>query len=108
MKVTHRLLEGVAVVDVEGDVDMYTSPRLRDVLAQFTSRRTRRIVVNLKSVEFMDSSGIATLVQAYKEMRPFEGEVRLAAPAGNVLRVLKLSNLTALFPVFDTVEEAVK
>jgi anti-anti-sigma factor len=54
----------------------------------------------------MDSSGIATLVQAYKESRPHEGQVCLAAPAGNVMRVLKLSNLTALFQVFDTVEAA--
>ena len=107
MKLNKRLVEGVPVVDIEGDVDMYTSPGLRELLAKFTAKQQKRIVVNLEGVEFMDSSGIATLVQAYKEARPYSGEVCLASPAGNVLRVLKLSNLTSLFPVFDSVEEAV-
>jgi len=107
MKLNSRTVDGVPVVDIEGDVDMYTSPGLREQLSKFTSKQQKRIVVNLAGVEFMDSSGIATLVQAYKEARPFNGEVCLASPAGNVLRVLKLSNLTSLFPVFDSVEEAV-
>ncbi len=107
MKLSNRTVSGVPVVDIEGDVDMYTSPGLREQLARFTSKQQKRIVVNLEGVEFMDSSGIATLVQAYKEAQPFNGEVCLASPAGNVLRVLKLSNLTSLFPVFDSVDEAV-
>jgi anti-sigma B factor antagonist len=108
MKLSNRSVGGVPVVDVEGDVDMYSSPGLREQLSKCTAKKPRRIVVNLAAVEFMDSSGIATLVQAYKEARPFNGQVCLASPAGNVLRVLKLSNLTSLFPVFDTVEDAVK
>jgi anti-sigma B factor antagonist len=107
MKLSNRSVDGVPVVDVVGDVDMYTSPGLREQLSKFTGKQEKRIVVNLEGVEFMDSSGIATLVQAYKEARPFKGEVCLASPAGNVLRVLKLSNLTSLFPVFDSVDEAV-
>ena len=106
MKVEKRVCGDVAVVDVDGDVDMYSSPRLRAVLSSLTRKQTTRIVINLDSVGFMDSSGIATLVQAYKEARPFGGEIRLASPGGNVLRVFQLSNLTTLFPVFDTVEAA--
>lgn len=108
MKVKKRTVGEIAVLDVSGDVDMYTSPKLREALAGLTRGRVQKIVVNLGDVKFMDSSGIATLVQAYKEARPYEGEVRLAAPGGNVLRVFQLSNLTSLFPVFDTVEEAVE
>jgi anti-sigma B factor antagonist len=107
MKVETRILETAAVVDISGDVDMSTSPRLRRALIDLTDDRQKRIVVNLGSVGFLDSSGIATLVQALKEARPFGGEVRLASPSTNVLRVLKLSNLSALFPIFDSVDEAV-
>ena len=106
MKVKKRIDGDVAVVEVVGDVDMYTSPKLRDALSSFTRGKVRRIIVNLAGVEFMDSSGIATIVQAYKEIRPRGGEVCLASPAGNVLRVFELSNLTSLFPVYDSVEEA--
>jgi anti-sigma B factor antagonist len=106
MKVEKRKIGKAVVVDVHGDVDMYTSPRLREALSGLTRKRVTTIVVNLQEVKFMDSSGIATLVQAYKEARPFGGEIRLASPGGNVLRVFKLSNLTSLFPVYDSVEKA--
>ena len=106
MKVKKRIDGDIAVVDVVGDVDMYTSPKLRDALQSLTRGKVQRIIVNLAGVEFMDSSGIATIVQAYKEILPKNGSVCLASPAGNVLRVFELSNLTSLFPVYDSVDEA--
>lgn len=107
MKVSTRNLDGVPVVDVKGDVDMHTSPALLQALSRLTEDSRRLIVVNLAEVDFMDSSGVATLVQALKEVRPHGGQIRLAAPGGNVTRVFKLSNLTSLFPSYATVEEAV-
>ena len=108
MKVKKRIEGDIAVVEIVGDVDMYTSPKLRDALSPLTRGKVRRIIVNLARVEFMDSSGIATIVQAYKEILPSGGEICLASPAGNVLRVFELSNLTALFPVYDSVDEALE
>jgi anti-sigma B factor antagonist len=106
MNVETRWLGSAAVVDVSGDVDMHSSPRLRQALRSFTGEGVERIVVNLEGVDFMDSSGIATLVQALREVRNAKGSLRLAGARDNVLRVLKLSNLIGLFEVFDTVEEA--
>ena len=106
MKVTTSFRDAVAVVSVVGDVDMYTSPDLRSSLSGLSRGKTPRIVVDLSQVGFMDSSGIATLVQSLKEVRPKGGEVRLAGVGRNVLRVLELSNLTSLFPVHSSVEEA--
>ena len=106
MNVREKSVGAIALVEVEGDVDMYSSPELRQTLQRLTAEKRQTIVVDLSGVDFMDSSGIATLVQTLKESRPFGGEVRLASPGGNVLRVLKLSNLTTLFAVFPTVDEA--
>ncbi len=108
MRIRTRFQEGVAVVSIEGDVDMYTSPELRSALSELTGERVPRIVLDLGAVPFMDSSGIATLVQTLKEARPYGGEVRLAAPGKNVLRILELSNLMALFPIHGSVEEALR
>ena len=106
MKVSTQVEARGALVEVQGEVDMHSSPKLRQELARLTGDRVKTIVVDLKGVEFMDSSGIATLVQALKEARPFGGRVRLASPGGNVMRVLKLSNLTTLFEVYETRDEA--
>ena len=106
MKVARRTVKDAAVLDVSGDVDMASSPELRAELSPLTRAQEKRIVVNLADVEFMDSSGIATLVISLKEAKRYGGDFRLASPGGNVLRVLKLSNLTSLFKICDTVEEA--
>lgn len=108
MNVETRRLGSAAVVDVSGDVDMHSSPRLRQALRSFTGEGVERIIVNLEGVEFMDSSGIATLVQALREVRAAKGTLRLAAARENVLRVLRLSNLIGLFEVFDSVDEAAR
>lgn len=107
MKVSTRFLDGVPVIDVEGDVDMHTSPALLLALTRAADDHPAVIVVNLARVDFMDSSGVATLVQALKQVRPRGGQIRLAAPGGNVLRVFRLSNLTSLFPDYPSVPEAV-
>lgn len=106
MKVSTRNADGAAIVTISGEVDMFTSPDLRRELRQLTRDAVPRIVVDLSDVGFMDSSGIATLVQGLKEARPFGGDLLLAAPNETVLRVLKLANLTKLFRVHETVEEA--
>jgi anti-sigma B factor antagonist len=106
MRVSTRTAGEATVVDVAGEVDMFTSPDLRKELSRLTGDSVPKVVVNLESVSFMDSSGIATLVQALKEMRPFGGRLVLAAPGDTVQRVLRLSNLTSLFEIHDTVEGA--
>jgi anti-sigma B factor antagonist len=108
MKVDTRFSAGAAIVSVSGEVDMFTSPDLRHELQRLTEDAVPRIVVDLKEVNFMDSSGIATLVQALKEARPFGGKVVLAAPGETVMRVLRLANLTSLFSVHETVEGAIE
>jgi len=108
IKVGIRQLETAAVVDVAGEVDMATSPELRSALKRLTRSSPARIVVNLTDVDFMDSSGIATLVQAMKESKPHGGQVVLAAPSQNLLRVLQLSNLTTLFRIYATVDDAIE
>lgn len=106
MRVSTRSAGQAAVVDIAGEVDMFTSPDLRRELSRLTGDSVPRVIVNLEEVSFMDSSGIATLVQTLKEMRPFGGKLILAAPGETVLRVLKLSNLTSLFEIHGSVEEA--
>jgi len=107
MKVSTSFSDGAAIVAISGEVDMFTSPDLRRELQRLTRDSVKRIVVDLSDVAFMDSSGIATLVQGLKESRPYGGELRLAAPGETVMRVLELANLTKLFSVHDTVEGAV-
>jgi len=99
LKIHSELKGGVAVITPRGTVDLYSSPRLREVLMKLLKRKTTKIVVNLADVDYMDSSGLATLIEALHLLVKNGGEMRLAAPKQEILFVLELARLDRLFHV---------
>ena len=90
----------VVVVRPDGDLEAATAPAVRDRLLELTAAGQVRFVVDLSAVDFMDSAGVATLVQLYKRVRLSGGDVRLAAVRPRVRRILELVRLHRLF-AFD-------
>src|SRR6185437_2382379 len=80
--------------------------RVAAALAQVAAR-ARQVIVDLEGLEFMDSSGLAALVRARKHARLAGGDLLLAAPQRQVLRVLAITRLTDDFSVHACVEDAV-
>ena len=64
LKLGHYDKDGIEVVDVEGEIDIYTAPRLRELLIDLVSQNNYQIVVNLDKVGFLDSTGLGVLVGA--------------------------------------------
>jgi anti-sigma B factor antagonist len=95
-----------SIVEVKGEVDLYSAPRLKERLAELTVSGRSRITVNLEGVEFMDSTGLGVLIGALKRCREAEGTLALAAPREPVRKVLSITGLDRVFPVHDSVEQA--
>jgi anti-sigma B factor antagonist len=95
------------VVDAKGEIDLYTAPRLKEELADLLQRDRNRIVVNLGSVEFLDSTALGVLIGALKKCRERDGAFALAAPTETVQKVLRITGLHKVFPVHGTVDEAI-
>jgi len=103
----HTRREGdAAVVSLEGEVTVFTSPALRERLRAVLDEGPRRVVMDLSGVGYVDSSGVATLVEALREIREQQGEMVLACVADRVRGVLEIARLDTLFTTADTVEEA--
>ncbi|MBI4614936.1 MAG: STAS domain-containing protein [Planctomycetes bacterium] len=94
------------VVVVSGEIVLMSSPRLRDVLKDLTGKKEPRIVVDLKDVPYIDSSGLATLVECYRETKRYKGVLRLAQLATNVREVFRMARLDTVFEIFASTEEA--
>ena len=62
LKLGHYDKDGIEVVDVEGEIDIYTAPRLRELLIDLVSKNNYQIVVNSEKVGFLDSTGLGVLV----------------------------------------------
>jgi len=97
----------VSVVTVSGDVDAATAPDLRQWLDEMLKDGQTRLVIDLSQVKFMDSSGLATLVQVFKRVRAGNGEVRLCSLQPPVRRIFELTRLDRAFDIFATRDEAV-
>jgi anti-sigma B factor antagonist len=108
MNVSRQTLGSCALFVVDGQVDMHTSPDLRRHLREALEDRTSRIAVDLAGVSFIDSSGLATLIEALQAVRKYGGSLRLCGLNANVKNLFRLSNLTSIFDLRESREQACK
>ena len=102
-----RERDGAIVVALRGEVDLGTSPAAREVLLeQVASGRT--VIVDLSGVSYIDSSGVASLVEAFQGARRGGSRFGLAAVSESALRVLRLARLDRVFPIHASVEEGLR
>jgi anti-sigma B factor antagonist len=107
MKTATREQTGTTIVDVTGDIDMATSPDLRKTLLE-SLKKTPRLVVNMREVKYVDSSGIASLVEVLREARNKEKRLVLFGLNAAVRDVLQLTRLARIFEIRETEEEALQ
>jgi anti-sigma B factor antagonist len=107
MQISVRHLDKITIFDVSGDVDLSTSPELRKaLLRELRELRMPRVVVNLQSVRYIDSSGVASLVEGLKASRDVGSRFVLCGLNAKVGEVLRLSRLRTVFEVCDNEEQA--
>ena len=107
MRISTQDLPGTTIVDVSGDVDMSTSPNFRRALLE-SLKKSARLAVNLTEVRYVDSSGIASLVEVFKAARDAEKRLILFGLNKAVHEVLQLTRLSKIFEIRNTEEEACK
>jgi anti-sigma B factor antagonist len=104
---TERILDGVRIVAIDGELDIATSPQMRELLSHAAKDVNRPLVVDLTGCSFIDSTGLATLLHGAKPAQHGESHAALVSPGGEVRKLLELTAIDRTLPVFETVEEAV-
>ena len=94
------------VLSVAGEVDVYTAPTLRDQFSQLVDDGQYQIVVDLEQVAFLDSTGLGVLVGGLKKVRAHDGFVHLVCTQERILKIFRITGLTKVFLIFDSIEEA--
>ncbi|HEX6444919.1 MAG TPA: anti-sigma factor antagonist [Streptosporangiales bacterium] len=95
------------VIDVAGEVDVYTAPKLRETLIELVAQGSYHLVVNMEEVEFLDSTGLGVLVGGLKRVRAHDGSLRLVCTQERILKIFRVTGLAKVFPIHASVEEAV-
>lgn len=95
-----------AIVDVKGEIDVYTAPKLREKLIELVSEGSHDVVVNLEGVDFLDSTGLGVLVGALKRVKAHDGSLSLICTQDKILKIFKITGLTKVFSIHSSEEEA--
>ena len=106
MDIHTRNQQDAAVIEIQGDVDLYTSPQVRAAIVGATKRRAPTVIVDLTGVGYMDSSGVATLVEGLQFCRGYGGAFRLAGLAEAVRQVFRFAKLDTVFDIYPSAGEA--
>ncbi len=94
------------VVSIQGSVDIYSSPELRGALKAGLDKKAAPLVVDMGGVSFVDSSGLATLIEALQRVNGYDGRLVLCSLSENVLGVFQLANLDNIFTIADNRDAA--
>ena len=103
-----REVSGKQVLDVSGEIDVYTAPRFREAVDCILASGQKHLVINMGGVTYMDSSGFGTLLSATKRLRPEGGTINLVRCSPAIDRILRITKLDSIFSIFDSVEDAIK
>ncbi len=95
------------VVTVEGDVDLGTAAQLGDETMAAIREDKPHLVLDLSGVTFLDSSGLKVLVSTHRRTEQAGGSMALAAVPRVVMRVLTVTSLDQVFPIYDSVDDVV-
>src|SRR5207237_9061219 len=108
LQISARHLDKTTILDVSGDIDLASTPEFRKAaLRELRELRTPRVLLNLTAVRYIDSSGVASLVEALKASRDLRSRLLLFGLSSAVRRVLQLSHLVRGCATRDTEAQAV-
>ncbi len=92
-------LPGHTVVAIRGEVDTHSAPVLRAQLLELIRAGHHHLVLDLEAVEFLDSSGLGVFIRALSEARRKDGSLQLVCTQERILKILRITGLTEVFPI---------
>ena len=98
--------EGMHLIALSGDIDLQHSPKMRQLLQSKANDQVPLLVLDFTEVKYIDSSGLATLVEYYQKSRSYSGKIAMAGLSNRVRSVFDLVRLSEIFLIYPSVAEA--
>jgi anti-sigma B factor antagonist len=106
MEIEVKDYQGMKVIALSGEVDMYSSPALREEMMGLINKRVTPLLVDFKRVSYIDSSGIATFVEGLKRMMSYGGRLKMIGLLEEVREIFSFSKLDKVFEIYGSFEDA--
>ncbi|EPF30541.1 anti-sigma factor antagonist [Treponema maltophilum] len=106
MELKIRKSAEIYIVDVNGEMDLYNSYKLKELIMKMLEKKVRTFIINLEQVDYIDSSGIGALIYICSTIKKMNLKLSITNVHGSVKKVIELTKLMGYFPIASTVEEA--
>ncbi len=108
MKIAQEKHNDVVVCILDGEIDINTSPELRKACEVLSKNNEKKVLMDLSGVTYIDSSGLATLIEMFQRLKKIGGRLRLSNLNEKVRNVFEITKLYKLFEIFDTRDSALR
>ena len=108
IKVDVKDAEGCKILNVCGDVDVYTSPKVKEHINSLIEKEVYKIVVNLEDVRYVDSTGLGVLIGTLKKVKEHNGYIVLVCTNPQIKKIFQITGLVKIFNMFVNNEEAIE
>ncbi len=108
MKIKERTEKDVVIIEPSGEIDFYNSSVMRERFGDLIKQKRKGIVVNLARVTYIDSSGLATLIELMQKMNKYGGKLKLSGLNQTVKDTFEVSKLIDVFSIYPEKQEALK
>src|SRR5262249_34426533 len=106
LSLSARSVADRTVLEVGGEIDVYTAPSLRTKIISLIEDGTKTLIVDLTHVEFLDSTGLGVLVGALKRLRGVGGELAIVCDQERLLKIFRITGLDRVFTLYNSIESA--
>jgi anti-sigma B factor antagonist len=108
MELKIRKNKEIYIIDIQGELDLYNSYKLKELLMKMLEKKIERYIINMEDVEYIDSSGIGALIYISSTLKKMNLKLAITNIHGSVKKVIELTKLMNYFPIVATLEEAIK
>lgn len=98
---------GITVIEARGEIDVYTAPRLNQVLQDAIGKGARFLALDLTNVTFLDSTGLSILIKWQKQLAEGDGRLVIAGASSPLAKIFKVTGLEELFRLYSSQDQAV-
>lgn len=105
---TRQMADGTQAIEVHGEIDVYTSPKVKEIITELIEKGNYLLIINLEGVRYIDSTGLGVLIGALKKVREKDGCINLVCNNPQIKKIFNITGLVKIFGIFKTEEEALK
>jgi len=107
IKIVTKEVKKAHIIEVQGEIDVYTSPRVKETINELIEKEQYNLIINLEDVRYIDSTGLGVLIGALKKVREHNGSINLICTNPQIKKIFNITGLVKIFGIYKNQEEAI-